>query len=67
MSAKRTVLESLTRQRLIDLAYAFDADFGPTGLSKDKLIDGCSSPAEPKPSPSDYRFRTHSKQAITNR
>ena len=39
MSAKRQILESLTRQRLIDLAYAFEADFGPTTLSKDELVD----------------------------
>ncbi len=39
MSAKRMVLESLTRKRLIELAYEFDADFGPTGMSKYDLID----------------------------
>ncbi len=39
MSAKRTVLESLTRKRLIELAYEFEADFSPTGLNKDELVD----------------------------
>ena len=39
MSVKRRTLESLTRTRLVELAYEFDADFGPTGLSKDDLID----------------------------
>ena len=39
MSVKRTVLDCLTRKRLIDLAYAFDADFGPTSLNKDELVD----------------------------
>ena len=42
MSVKRTILGSLSRKRLIELAYAFEADFGPTGLSKDDLIDGLS-------------------------
>ncbi len=40
MSAKRTVLESLTRKRLIELAYDFEAPLGPTALSKDELVDG---------------------------
>jgi len=35
MTAKRVVLETLTRKRLIELAYAFEVDFGPTGMSKD--------------------------------
>ena len=39
MSAKRAVLQSLTRRQLIELAYGFDADFGPTGMSKYDLID----------------------------
>ena len=39
MTAKRAVLESLTRKRLIELAYAFEVGFGPTGLSKDRLVD----------------------------
>jgi len=39
MSTKRTVLESLTKQRLVELAYAFEVDFGPTTLSKDELVD----------------------------
>jgi len=40
MSAKRTILESLTKRRLVELAYAFEADFGSTGLSKAELVDG---------------------------
>ena len=40
MSTKRTILESLTRQRLIDLARSFEADFAPTGMSKGELVDG---------------------------
>ena len=40
MSVKRTVLESLTRQRLVDLARGFEADFAPSVMSKGDLIDG---------------------------
>ena len=39
MSAKRTVLESLTRKRLIELSHHFEADFAPTGMNKDELVD----------------------------
>lgn len=40
MSVKRTVLESLARQRLVDLARSFEAEFSPSGMSKGDLIDG---------------------------
>ena len=39
MSAKRTVLESLTKQRLVELARAFEVDCSPARLSKDELLD----------------------------
>ena len=43
MSVKRTVLEALSRNRLIDIAYEFDAGFAPTGMRKAKLVDGLAS------------------------
>ncbi len=39
MTPKRTILESLTRTQLIELAHDFDADNRPTGRSKGELID----------------------------
>lgn len=44
MTAKRTVLAALTREWLVDVAYACDADFGPTGMSRNELLD---PPARP--------------------
>ena len=39
MSAKRTILESLAKRRLVELARAFEVDCSPTRLSKDELVD----------------------------
>ncbi len=39
MSKKRSVLDSLPKRRLIELANAFNADFAPTTLNKDDLVD----------------------------
>ena len=39
MTRKRAILESLAKKRLIDLAYTFEIEAGPTTLSKDELVD----------------------------
>ena len=39
MSVKRTVLESLSRARLVELVYQFDTSLIPSGLRKPELVD----------------------------
>ena len=39
MSAKRTILESLTKRRLIELASVFEVGPGLSKLGKDELVD----------------------------